>query len=209
MIDDVQVERRASALAFSTRFGARAARDKFGVSERTFFNWRRRLKTDAPLREVYERKVKLLEAVALEDALDAPRAHVGRPRALLAAVEREAAACARLAGLPAVEGASASHPLPSRHVVDLVLLHSDGRYTFCAVAADGWGASRSLGHLLFCYAGAHAGYRERGDIRLAVFASCDPPPLWQSAVAHLDLEVTFVNVSEVIGPRLEENPVAA
>jgi hypothetical protein len=205
MADETKLQRQATALAWAARFGLASAHEKYDVEERTFRNWRHQLKTDDALRALYDAKVKMLEAVAVDDAAehaDAPTPRVyargGAPRVLTRAVEKQAAACARLAGLPAVERVSAFHRLPSHHVVDLVLFHTDGRYSFCAVVSDGWAAPRALGHLLFCYAGAGESYRERGDIRLAVFADCEVSPLWLRAAVHVGLPIPFVNVSDLV-----------
>lgn len=218
-IKSLELERQATALAWASRFGLASARERFDVKERTFRNWRARLASDAELRELYERKRQMLDAVAVDDAAcvaadpksrlaPAPRS---RPRALVLAVKEEVAACARLAGLPPVASALVGFVLSSNQVVDLALAHSDERITLCAVSSRTYSeaAYQLIGRLLFYYEGAPEGFRASGDVRLVVFADHDAPLLWERAVAHLDLEVSFVNVSEVVGPRLEENRDAA
>ena len=201
MANEQAIERWASALAFATVFGGRAAREKYACSERNLNHWRHWLDTKPGLREAYERKRKLLEDVVVDEAATTPvtRPRGGRPRdrTFARAVEREVAACALRAGLPAVKTVEADFVLPSRHVVDLALTHEDGSRSLCAVSSrkHSWADGHTLGHLLLCYAGAPAGF----GVRLVIFADHDAGELWERAASHVTLKVAFVNVSDLTG----------
>jgi transposase-like protein len=206
-------ERWSTALVEASLFGDKATAGKYDVTEKTIYNWRRRLQTDPRLRELYDLKRRQMDMATASDTAARvaaslsgsqhthtarARARVLAPRSLVSAVERAAEACASRADLPPLEAVNALHRLPSNYVLDLALFHVDGRYTFCAVVSNSVVASQALGHLLFCYESATEEYRSRGDVRLAVFADCEVPSLWLRAAAHVGLPIPFVNVSDLI-----------
>lgn len=210
MANELKRERWAAALAYASVFGDTAAAAKYRCTTRSLHLWRRRLGEDTALRSLYARKRGMLDSVMVAEAAVATSAEptpTQRDRALrrgfTRAVEDEIAACALRAGLPPVQRATPRYRLPSGYYVDVALVHADGRYTFCALSSERKTLHRLLGQLLFCYESAPAECRAAGDVRLVVFADHEPSPLWERAVAHLDLKVTFVNVSDLVGARSE------
>lgn len=225
MANEQQLDRWATALAEASILGDVAVRRKYRITERTLRYWRTWLKTRPELRQLYEQKRRLFgseladdltarcagEPVVIVKGFGPHRAPLGgyTLRDLAHAAAAEVDAVAARCGLPPVKAVEQSHKLPSGRRVPLLISHRDRTYSFCAVlAADeemrhSSEEPRALGHLLYCYEVARTAYRASSSgIRLLALADYDATALWCRAVAHVDVQIGFYNILDVVRGRL-------
>lgn len=232
MANQQELERWATALAEASILGDIAVCQKYGITDRSLRNWRTWLKSRSELRQLYEQKRRLFDSNLVDDLTarcdDAPvvvvnwenhrTARSGRytardlARAAAVAIEAVADRC----GLPPVKAAECGHKLPTGRRVPLLISHRDGSYTLCATltAEDDCRhdteEARAIGQLLYGYEVARAAYRvPASELRLLVLADYDVSALWCRAVAHVDVQIGFFNVLDVVRDRLASQNVLA
>jgi hypothetical protein len=217
MANEQQLERWAQALVEASILGDTAACEKYGVTDRTLRNCRRRLSDMPRLRRLYEAKLSRVEAEFSDSLTTRPAvvAFRGRgPRAapwrqksreLADAAAAEIVAVAAHCGLPEVRAAERGHVLPSGRTISLFVAHRDGSYAICECLAgpSSYANDRVLGHLLFSFESVRMHYRVPApSIRLRVLADRDASPLWNRVVANVGVEIRFCNVLDVVRARL-------
>jgi hypothetical protein len=233
MANEQELERWATALVEASVLGNMAVCAKYGVTDRTLRNWRKWLKQQPRLRQLYEQKRARFSAELTDDltarCAAAPvvilKGHESRHETregnystfdLADAAAGEIEAVAVHCELPPVKAVERSHGLPTGHRIPLLVSHRDGSYTFCAVLRADVGATHdssehhAIGHLLFCYEAARMVYRAASsNIRLLVLADYDATALWFRAVTHVDVQIGFFNILEVVSARLSSQEVSA
>lgn len=183
MDTESKLERWSEALVSAAVFGDSAAVERFGITDRTLRNYRRAMAADPDLRQRYQQKLARGDAARAGELLDAAAAEI--------------VAVAALAGWPEVRRLERGRTLPGGRRVGLRIQLKDGSVMLCeALTASAPDPAPVLGALLFAYESLRAG--SRIPVRLCVLAECDAPPLWSRVVAHLDVEVIFCNIAEVM-----------